>query len=210
MGKASRRQANASGVLALPRIERTELLLRSARLVAEYNATKPQCIECAALVVRAGELLGFRSEPVPVAVAVEGPAGAVQLGSALDGTIPLLPGGQVRRTGGWNSWDGAGHVIVHVGDDDTLIDTTLDQTSGQTGLPRGALILPNVARAALDEPGVSVDLPDGGQALYRAVPSDRSWQTPYNAQYARKGPVARAVVRRALELRGHEETLQAL
>ena len=209
MGKASRRKETSSGVLTLPRPERVELILRSAGLATQLNARKPRCIQTAALLVRASELLGIRAEPIPVAVVVQGQRGTVQMGAALDGTVPLLGGGELVRSGVGQQWDGAGHVIVYLTADEVLIDATIDQTSDRTGLPHGTLTMPQVARRDLDEPAADVGH-DGWHARYLAVPSDRSWQDSYNTQYALKGRDARLIVRRSLELRGHDEDLQPI
>ncbi|SCG71885.1 hypothetical protein [Micromonospora inositola] len=209
MSRAGRNRPKARGIRALSREQRTTVLKRAARLVNEINEAKPQCIEGVATLDRVAELVQIKAQPVPVAVAAQGPAGACLLGEAVKGVIPLKAGGTVRRSPAFNAdiWKGAGHLVLFAPQEGILFDPTWDQVSRATGLPRGALIMPVTADQLYTD-----DVPfqvDGGQVLYRTVQSDSAWRTSYNSQYARLGRFAREAARRALELEGFDEDLVA-
>ncbi|WP_319464179.1 hypothetical protein [Micromonospora sp. RTP1Z1] len=208
MGRAGRNKTKAKGVRALTRAQRTAVLNRAARLVAEVNDGKAQCIERIALLEGVADLLHVRAEPVPVAVAAQGPAGSCLLGEAVDGVIPTIPGGTVRRSPTTADWNGAGHLILFAPQESRLFDPTLNQVSPATGLPRGALVMPVTADQLYGD-DLTFGIGEGGLVLYRVVPGDSTWRTAYNAQYAGLGRSARVVARRALELEGFDEDLVA-
>jgi hypothetical protein len=76
-----------------------------------------------------------------------------------------------------------------------LFDPTLDQVSQ---------IQPLSADRVDGDVGFELD---GGKVLYRVVRADTTWQTGYNAEYARRGEMGRAIAQRALELEGFDENL---
>lgn len=181
---------------------------RAARVLAEYNGGKPQCIERVAVLERAADLLHIKAEPIPAAVAVQGPLGACMLGEAVEGLIPLLSGGAVRRSPTTELWNGAGHLFLFVSQAGIMLDPTLDQVGPVTGFPRGCLIMP-VTADQLYTDDVPFEVTDAGhvQVQYRVVRSDSTWRSAYNAMYARLGPDGRLLARRALELEGFDEDL---
>ena len=195
-----------SGIRALTRAKRTTVLNRAARLVAELNEAQPRCIESVALLERVAELVHIRAEPVPVAVAVQGPRGSCLLGQAVDGVIPLVAGGTVMRSPTFDLWDGTGHLVLDATQEQMLFDPTLDQVNAATGFPRGALIMP-VARDDFNDSDVTFEINGGCQVLYRVVRGDSAWRTAYNAQHASLGRLAREAAKRALELEGFDENL---
>ncbi|MFG1872066.1 hypothetical protein [Micromonospora arborensis] len=183
------------------------MLNRATRLVCELNDGRPQCIESVALLERVADLLHIRAEPVPVAVAAQGPTGSCLLGAAVAGVIPIIPGGTVIGSPATAGWNGAGHLVLFAAQESCLFDPTLNQVSAATGLPRAALIMPVTSHQLYDD-----DLTLGfgvGQVLYRVVPGDSTWRTAYNSQYASLGRFSRAAARRALELEGFDEDLVA-
>ncbi|MBQ1019805.1 hypothetical protein [Micromonospora sp. D93] len=206
MAKAARKSTKARGIRALTREQRTAVLKRAGRVLAEYNGGKPQCIERVAVLERAAGLLGIKAEPVPVAVAVQGPIGACMLGEAVEGVIPLLPGGAVRRASSTELWNGAGHLFLFASQEGIMLDPTLDQVGPVTGCPRGCLIMP-ITADHLYADDVPFEIAGGVQVLYRVVRSDSSWRTAYNAMYANLGKDGRLLARRALELEGFDEEL---
>jgi hypothetical protein len=194
-----------TGVRALNKTQRLTVLDRAARLVAELNAGRAMCLEGVALLERSADLLVIRVTPVAVALAVQGPAGSRALSEAVDGVIPVTDGGTVMRSASLGRWAGAGHLILHAPQAATLFDPTLNQVSAGTGLPTGALIMPvTVDEMASD---ITFEIGGGCLVLYRPVPTDRTWTTAYNAEYARSGADGLAVTRRALELEGFDENL---
>ncbi|MGC4886618.1 hypothetical protein [Micromonospora sp. DT227] len=196
------------GVRALSREERATALQRAGRVVAAVNGGKPQCIERVALLDRVADLLHVRVEPVPVAVAVQGPAGSCLLGEAVNGVIPLLPGGSALRSPSTALWDGAGHLFLFAPQQGIFLDPTLDQVSAATGYPRGCLIMPVTADLLYSE-DLTFEVAGSVTVLYRVVRADTTWRTAYNGQCARLGRTARTVARRALELEGFDEDLIA-
>ncbi|MDW5322874.1 hypothetical protein [Plantactinospora sp. KLBMP9567] len=208
MGKAGRNSTKTRGIRALTRAQRSTVLSRATRLVAQLNAARARCIESVALLDRVADLVHIKAEPVPVAVAAQGPAGSCMLGEAVNGVIPLAAGGRVRRAPTLNAgpWDGAGHLVLFATQERVLFDPTLDQVSVATGFPVGTLIMP-VTPDELYADDVSFGIDEGCQVLYRVVRGDSTWRTAYNSQYAVLGQTARATAQRALELEGFDENL---
>jgi hypothetical protein len=212
MGKQARRTKRPNGVQSLDRADRLRVLLKAAGLLNQLNNGAAHCVPMASCLLRCAQLLNIRADVVPVALAIQGPVGGVLMGQALAGlakTVPDVVIGDISP-----GWQGAGHVIVHLPQDDILIDVTLDQTSTHTGLKRGVLIQEDVPRDALDHPntddqGLTLGLSDG-EICYKAAPEDTSWQTHFNNCYAAQGRNSRLAVRRALELNDFDEELQPL
>jgi hypothetical protein len=202
MGKPRNRQ---TGIRAVPRPDRVRVLERATRITAQVYAGQARCIEAVTRLERCAGLLGIKAEPIPAAVAVQGPAGACVLGAAAEDVIPVLPGGVVARSRSWDGWDGAGHVFLHTPQDNRLLDPTINQTSARTGLPTGALIM-TVTTADLDD-DLTFETDGGVKILYRVVRSDTSWRAGYNGEYAKAGPESIELTRRALELEGFDENL---
>lgn len=206
MARAGRKRTKSTGVRALNREDRATALLRAARIVAEFNDGKPQCIERVALLDRVADLLHVRVEPVPVAVAVQGPVGSCLLGEAVNGVIPLIPGGTMKRSPSSDLWNGAGHLFLFTPQEGMLLDPTLDQVGPATGYPRGCLIMLVTADRLYSE-DLTFEVAGSVTVLYRVVRADTNWRTAYNGQCARLGRQARTVARRALELEGFDEDL---
>ncbi|WP_229070879.1 hypothetical protein [Actinoplanes sp. DH11] len=189
----------------MSKVQRAEILGRAARLIAEVNAGSAQCFEGVAILERSANLLAIKANPVAVALAAQGPIGSRALGDAVDGVIPVFDGGTVMRSADLTRWAGAGHLVLHAPQAGLLFDPTLNQVSAGTGFPTGALIMPVTAADLVSD--LQFEISGGCLALYRPVPSDRTWTTAYNAEYARRGADAMAVTRRALELEGFDENL---
>lgn len=206
MGRA-RGNTRDRGIRTLSADQRVTVLDRAARLVNQLNERRPGCIEGVALLDRVARLVKVRAEPLPVAVVAQGPTGTCMLGDAARDVVVLEDGGRVVRTPNFDRerWNGAGHLVLYAARAGWLFDPTLDQVSRMTGLPGGTL-----AQQVTINDVSSVDLPfelDGGQVLYRVVRTDTTWQTAYNAEYARLGDMARTATQRALELEGFDENL---
>ncbi|MCX5070917.1 hypothetical protein OOJ91_34275 [Micromonospora lupini] len=206
MRRSGRKTTKGRGVRVLTRAQRTTVLHRAAWMVAEINDAQPKCVEGVALLDRVADLVHIKAEPVPVAVAVQGPAGSCLLGEAVDGVIPVSAGGRVIRSPTTALWSGAGHLVLFSSEEKTLFDPTLDQVNPATGFARGALIMPVTADELFTE-DLTLTVDEGVKVLYRAVRGDTSWRTAYNTTYARSGLSARTVARRALELEGFDEDL---
>ncbi|GAB3861679.1 hypothetical protein ACFPIJ_12025 [Dactylosporangium cerinum] len=149
------------------------------------------------LLDRVTRLVEVRAEPLAVAVVAQGPTGVCVLDD----------GGRVLRGPNFDParWNGAGHLVLHAARTGWFFDPTLDQVSRMTGLPGGTL-MQQVSLEDLSSGDVPFEV-DGGQVLYRVVRADTTWQTAYNAEYARLGGMARAAAQRALELEGFDENL---
>jgi hypothetical protein len=119
-------------------------------LVNQLNEQRPRCFDAIALLERVARLLHIKAEPVPAAVAAQGPLGPIILGSAAMDVIPLMEGGTIMRDPAANGWDGAGHLALFAPQESLLLDPTLDQIAAMTGFPTGFLIQ-EVKAEALDE-----------------------------------------------------------
>ena len=200
MEEAARHRAQQQGLRSLARSQRVAVLRRAAGLINRINEQRAQCIEAVALLERVASLVRIRVEPVATAIAVQGSFGAVQLGTAVDGIIPLTADATVLRDPRMNDWAGAGHLFLYARQERIMFDPTLDQVGPNIGFPIGPLIQ-EIEPSWLDG-DIPFEIDDEHKVLYRIVRTDTTWRPGYNMVFAMNGGRARQVLARALELEG--------
>lgn len=183
MGKGDRLKARREQELARGVNEHgLRQLRRLTERVGEYFGADAECIRGVALLVRAAGLAGYELTPTPVALAAQGPRGAVALGvraaDAFDAPAPA----------GLNGWGTAGHLIATLAKPAYLLDPTLSQVSGPTGLTAAVFVEPVKTLTPQD---ARFDFTDGTSGVrYYLEPSDTTWRSSYDEQYDQCAPVA--------------------